>query len=593
MKQLGKVLGYARNLWPYYLGITIFSVLMSLTALAMPFIIKSATDLVVASLESGHADISGALWLAVAMFAVDVANTIFTNVGGYLGDMMSAKLRKQLSERYYEHLLKLPQSYYDQELTGTIINRLNRTISEVTQFINMFANTFFQMFLTIILTLIIVWFYSWELSLLLFILYPIFMWLTTLTSKKWRKWQDEKNGETDIATGRFAEVVAQIRVVKSFIQEALEYRHFERHFQNTVDITAKQSRYWHNMDVGRRLVLNLLFLLVFGYLFARTAQGAFSIGEMVLLIQLIAMVRQPIFGMSFIVDNTQKAITGSDDFFKVMELKPAVSDKSHAPELVVSSGKVVFDDVSFSYSKGEQVLHDISFTVNPGEKIALVGESGEGKTTITSLLLRLYDVSSGSITIDGTTISKVRQTSLREHIAVVFQDPALFSGTIQENIAYANPHATKDEIVAAAKAANAYDFIEKLEHGLESQIGERGLKLSGGQKQRIAIARAILKNAPILILDEATSSLDSKAEKQVQVALDRLMKGRTTIIIAHRLSTIAHVDTIVTIRNGRVDEIGSPAKLAKTDGIYAELLKLQTEDTTQNKEKLKAFEIDV
>ncbi len=592
MKQLLKVIGYARNLWPYYVGIVIFSVLMSLTALWTPFLIKDATDLIVNSLQAGSADVRGALFIAVWLFVADIANTLFTNWGGYLGDVMSAKLKKQLSERYYMHLLKLPQSYYDKELTGTIINRLNRTIFEVTNFANMFANNFFQMFLTMILTLFIVSFYSVELALLLLILYPIFLWLTAKTSRKWQKWQDEKNAATDVASGRFAEVIAQIRVVKSFVQELLEFRHFERRLQETVKITTKQSRYWHDMDIARRFVLNLIFFAIFAYLFVKTVQGRFTLGEMVLLVQLVNMMRFPIFNMSFIVDNTQKAIAGSKDYFRVMETRPDVADKAHAGQLAVAEGVVRYDHVTFAYNEGETVLYDVSFEVSAGEKVALVGQSGEGKTTIANLLMRLYDVNEGAITIDGVDIASVRQTSLRENIAAVFQEPALFSGTIRENIAYADPHATETEIIAAAKAANAYEFVEKLEKGFDTEIGERGLKLSGGQKQRIAIARAILKDAPVLILDEATSSLDNKAERLVQEALDRLMKGRTTLIIAHRLSTIAHVDTIVTLKNGAVDEIGSPTKLAKTGGIYAQLLRLQEADTARTKKRLKEFEID-
>lgn len=592
MRHLLKVLSYGRNLWPYYVGIIIFSILMSLTALAVPFILKLATDLIVESVRTGNADISGAMWLALLLFVVDVASTLFTNWGGYLGDIMSAKLKKQLSERYYNHLLKLPQSYYDKELTGTIINRLNRTIFEVSQFMNMFANNFFQMFLTMILTLGIVLLYSWQLALLLAILYPLFLWLTTLTSKKWQKWQNEKNLETDIASGRFAEVIAQIKVVKSFIQETLEFRHFERRFEQTVQITKKQSKYWHNMDIGRRIILNIIFFLMFAYLFVETAQKRFTIGEMVLLIQLLNMMRFPIFNMSFIIEGIQKAIAGSKDYFTVMNMKPSIADKDHAPALDVSEGRVVYGDVTFGYSKNKSVLHNVSFEVNPGEKLALVGESGEGKTTLTSLLLRLYEPSKGTIAIDDTPIDSVRQTSLREKIGVVFQDPALFSGTIRENIAYANQHATDHQIQEAAKAANAYQFIKKLEKGFDTEIGERGLKLSGGQKQRIAIARALLKDAPILILDEATSSLDSRAEKQVQEALDRLMKGRTTIIIAHRLSTIAHVDRIVTLKNGTVDEVGTPKELAKTNGIYGQLLSLQMGSTEAAKKRLAEFDIN-
>lgn len=592
MRVLLRVLHYARNLWPYYLAITIFSVLMSVSALATPFLIKAATDLMVAALQTGNSDISGVVWLAFWLLVVDVLHTLFTNWGGYYGDVMSAKLKKQLSERYYDHLLKLPQGYYDHELTGTIINRLNRTIFEVTQFMNIFANNFFQMILTVVLVLIIVAFYSWELALLLFIIYPIFMWLTARTSRTWQQYQNQKNHQTDVASGRFAEVIAQIKVIKSFIQERLEYRHFERRLQNTVNITHKQSRYWHKMDIIRRLILNVIFFLIFAYIFIMTIRGRFTIGDMVLLIQLVNMARLPIFSMSFIVDHTQRAIAGSTDYFRVMETKPAVADRSHAPELAVTNGRIEYRDVHFAYPDNPAVLKGLSFQVEPGEKVALVGESGQGKTTITSLLLRLYDPTDGRILIDDQDIATVRQRSLRSNIAVVFQEPALFSGTIRENIAYAQPHASHEAIEAAARSANAHDFIAGLEKGYDTEIGERGLKLSGGQKQRIAIARALLKDAPILILDEATSSLDSRAEQLVQQALDRLMKGRTTLIIAHRLSTIAHVDRIVTLRGGAVDEVGTPEELAQTDGIYAQLLRLQFGASDKAKKALRKYDID-
>jgi ATP-binding cassette subfamily B protein len=591
MYVLLRTLKYARNLMPYYIGIAVSSILVALTGIAIPFVIKAATDLMVEVVKGGSMNVSGALWLAAGLFGFDIANTLIRNYGGYLGDVMAARLKTQLSARYYEQLLRLPQSYYDSELTGTIINRLNRAITEVTNFLNIFANNFLQMVLTTVLTMVIVWFYSWELAILVLIIYPLFLWLTTITSKKWQKLQQEKNLETDIASGRFAEVVSQIKVVKSYVQEKLEFRHFTTRFNKTIKLTKVQSKYWHAMDIGRGFALSLIFFAIYGFIFVATVQTRFTIGEMVLLITLINALRLPIFSMSFIVDSFQRAITGSKDYVAAMELQPDIADQPNARNLQVSDGRVEYAHVDFGYGDNDTVLHDISFAIEPGEKLALVGESGEGKTTLSNLLMRLYEPRSGAITIDGMNVGEVTQHSLRSNIATVFQDPALFSGTIRENIAYAHPRATHEQIVEAARAANAHQFIEKLENGYDSEIGERGIKLSGGQKQRIAIARAILKNAPILILDEATSSLDSRAEHLVQEALDRLMKGRTTLIIAHRLSTIAHVDKIVTIKGGRVDEVGAPHELAATDGIYAQLLELQMGTTEKAKKKLRSFEI--
>ena len=591
MKDLLKILLYAKNLWPYYLVITATSILLALSNQVVPFVVKAVADLVTHAVQGGQPDYGQALWLAAALFGADVAGTLLSNWGGYYGDIMAIKLRKQLSERYYQHLLTLPQSYYDSELSGTIINRLNRTISELTNFMNFFSNNFFQMILTMVFTLVVVAYFSWEVAALLFVVYPLFIWLTGITSKQWQAQQKEKNLHQDIASGRFAEAIAQIRVVKSFNQELRELRHLRHHSQKAVDITYAQSRQWHNMDILRRLTLNIVFFAIMAFIFWQTLRGRFTLGEMFLLIQFSSLMRLPLFSMSFLVDQTQRAIAGSRDYFDVMELKPAIADKPAAKTLEVTQGRIEYHNVAFGYNDSEKVLRKISFDVAPGSKVALVGESGEGKSTIASLLMRLYEPDGGTITIDGTNIADVTQQSLRENIAVVFQEPAPFSGTVAENIAYARPDANRKAIVAAAKAANAHEFIQKLPDGYQTEIGERGVRLSGGQKQRLAIARALLKDAPILILDEATSSLDSRAEAQVQEALETLMEDRTTLIIAHRLSTIAHVDRIVAIKGGEVDEAGTPKRLARTGGIYAELLALQMGANRVAREKLKEFDM--
>ena len=590
MKYLWRIIKSTRELWRYYFTISVFTILLAIMSQLQPLFTKGVVDQVTKLIGGGQPSVAIVAVFALAMFLTDVGQTIFSNIGGYLGDIMAVRLKQLMSRRYYQHLLNLPQHYFDTELSGKIINRLSRGITQISDFMQMLSNNFLQFIFSTVFSLAIVAYYSWQVALMLGVLYPVFIWMTTRTSTKWQHYQQKINTDFDIASGRFAEAVGQVKVVKSFIQEVRELKFFNRHMERAVDITHPQSKYWHWQDVRRRLVLNLIFFAVFGYIFIETARGVYTIGEMVLLVQYAALIRIPIFSISFLVDRMQRAIADSKDYFEIMDEEPEIVDHGGARPLKVTKGEVSYDHVYFGYDK-KAVLKDVTFAVTPDTKVALVGESGEGKTTLTNLLLRLYEPQKGRISIDGQDIAEVTQESLRAQIAVVFQDPALFSGTVYENISYAKPKAKKGEVIAAAKAANAHEFISGFEKGYQAEIGERGLKLSGGQKQRIAIARALLKDAPILVLDEATSSLDSKSEAMVQDALERLMRGRTTIIIAHRLSTIQNVDQIITLKNGRVDEIGSPDKLAKTGGIYGQLLKLQRGHTDKTKQRLKEFEI--
>lgn len=567
------------------------SIVSTLVGLATPFIIKLATDWIVDIVSGKTAfDSMPLIWLLVAQIVVMLIGTVATDVGGWYGDIMAIKTRRQLSKLYYQHLLTLPQHYYDREITGTIINRLSRAITDITQFLQFFSNNLLQMLLTMVITVVILCWYSWPLALLFILLIPANLYLTAKTSGKWQRLEKAKNKQFDQASGRFAEVIGNIRLAKSFNTEKRELNVFDGRIDTMVGLTKKQSWHWHSMNALRGIVFGCIFTAIYGVLFYQTATRQLSVGDMVLLLSLITQVSFPLRNLSFFVDTYQRAVANSKDFIAAMNETPE-REKSTMKKLQVTDGAIVYDTVNFSYDKGTEVLKDISFSLQPGQKLALVGESGGGKTTISNLLMRLYTPDKGKITIDGTDISKVSKESVRKQIAVVFQDPALLSGTIRENIAYGVPSASDEAIEKAAKAANAYEFIKKLPHGFDSEIGERGVKLSGGQKQRIAIARALLKDAPILILDEATSSLDSRSEALVQAALERLMKGRTVLIIAHRLSTIAHVDQIVTLKNGAIDEVGPPGELATTDGIYAQLLALQMGATDAAKKQLAAYEI--
>lgn len=599
MRSLTRVLAAASHLTSRYVGIAICAVLTAAAGMITPFILADATDKVVAAVASKQVDLAPFLWLAFALLVAEMTATVISNVGGYLGDTTSQRLRATMSGRYFEKLLSLPQRYFDSQLTGTLIGRLNRSITEVTQFLQMFANSFLPMLLTLMAVVAVSGWYAWPLAILLILIYPVYTVLTAVTSGRWQSYEKSKNAEIDEAAGRFAEAIGQVRVVKAFVQERRELAFFTKRFGTSVEITAAQSKWWHTMDVARRGGLNLIFFGVYAVIFIWTAQGRFSVGTMVLLLQLVAMAKLPVANMSFLVDTAQRAIAGSRDYFEVLdepaeaESLPAGRLQTSGLTLVAGSPAVAFEDVVFSYEEGVNVLDGVTFDVRRGERVAFVGESGGGKTTIVSLLLKLYRPTSGSVALCGHDVESTDLSAIRSHIGVVFQEASLFSGTVRENITYGAPDASDEEVVEAATKAHAHPFIAALADGYETPIGERGVKLSGGQKQRIAIARAILADAPVLVLDEATSSLDTRSERAVQAGLEELMADRTSLIVAHRLSTIASVDRIVTLKDGHVDEIGTPEELATSGGIYAQLLALQESGSKADRKRLREFDISV
>lgn len=589
MQDLLKLIRYSSSLKRYYAVIGVFVVSTSLLAQATPFVLKYIVDTLVDAPNDGGGT-SRLWWLLALILVINVLITVIDNVQGYFGDVMASKLNTLLSQRYYDHLLRLPLAYFDGEIAGRITSRLDRSINTVTQLVQAMANSFIGFFLTSAITVAVLAYYAWPVAVALALLFPFYIWMTRASSSRWQARQEGINRNTDINNGRFVESINQIRVVKSFAREIAESLFFAANRNSIERQTSDQSVQWHRYDVVRRMGLNVAFFFIYAYIVIGTFDGRYTLGELTLMLQLVTQAQFPLFALSFVVDQLQRAKAGSRDFFEVMETQPSITDRPNAAPLVVPAGRIEFRDVSFRYDNGQEVLENLSFTIEPGTRVALVGESGEGKTTISNLLLRFYSLTGGSVTIDGSDIADVTQASLRDQIGVVFQEPALFSGTIRENIAYGRPDATDAEVAEAARIANAAAFIERFNAGYETEIGERGVRLSGGQKQRIAIARAVLKSPPILIFDEATSSLDSRAEAEVQQALDRLMEGRSTLVIAHRLSTIAGVDKIVGLQGGRVVEEGSPTDLALGDGMYASLLALQ-DPTTANLAALRRFDL--
>lgn len=602
MRSIWKIITFTKEYTKLYIIMGIFVVAVSLLSLVIPILSKYIVDLIVAQLSGASVDFKAFYLLLALILCTDLGISTLTSIGQWIGDILAVRLQTLLSQRFYKHVLSLHIGYYDNEITGKIVNKMYRGISSITDFIQNMLNNFLPFFLTAFVTILLLAQYSLFISILLAILFPLYILISHSSSKSWMKYEQEKNKIADVSQGRVFESIVGIRIVKSFAAEITELTSFLKARKEIEGITIQQTKQWHLYDFVRRVMLNLILFGIYAYVVYWTFQERYSLGEMTLLLQLVQQARFPLFAMSFILGQIQQASAGSKDYFQIIETKSAIVDAPHAKPLTfpthLQNGKpiITFSDISFSYESDKNILKHITFSIDKGEKFALVGESGQGKSTLINLLLRYYEPQEGSIRFADQDIAHVTQTSLRDNIAVVFQESLLFSGTIKENIAYGKTKATNEEIIEAATAANAHDFILGLEKGYDSVIGERGVKLSGGQKQRIAIARAIIKNAPIIILDEATSSLDSKAELEVQKGLQSLLKGKTSIIIAHRLSTIANADHILVVENGEIAQYGSHKELLKNKkGLYAQLVQLQQQmlkstSESQN-EKLKAFDL--
>ncbi len=601
MQPIFRIIRFTKQYSKWYIFMGVFVILVSLFSLVTPFLTKLIVDAIVAKLAGKSIDTNYVLVILAVIITTDITITALTAFGQWIGDLLAVKLQTFLSRKFFEHILSLHIGYFDNEITGKIANKMYRGIASITDFIQSMLNNFLPFFLTAVVTIVLLSFYSPIIALLLAALFPLYIVISHNSSKAWMGIENEKNTIIDTSQGRVFESMTGIRVVKSFAAETAELLAFVTSRKKVESLAKKQTKQWHAYDFARRFALNIILFGIFSYIVYFTFHGKYTLGEMTFLLQLVQQARFPLFAMSFILGQIQQASAGSADYFKVLETTNKIKDLHNAISLNTSEIRpnkpfITFNSVSFEYDEGKKVLSNISFSILRGEKFALVGESGQGKSTIVNLLLRYYEPQKGTILIGSTPVNSITQRSLHEHIAVVFQESLLFSGTIMENIRYGKPGATDEEIVQAARAANAHEFIQMLSDGYNSMIGERGVKLSGGQKQRIAIARAMIKNAPIIILDEATSSLDSKSEVEVQKGLNELLKGRTAIIIAHRLSTIASADHLLVISGGSVGQYGTHTELLKDKkGLYAQLVGLQHQllktTSANTKEKLQSFDL--
>ncbi|HZE87619.1 MAG TPA: ABC transporter ATP-binding protein [Methylomirabilota bacterium] len=588
MKNIFRIITISKPLHPLAITIAVLIVISASLQLVASLLSKSIVDQIVLRIQHKGGDIHTLIFLVILAFVISLLSLIATVFSDRLGDHFGGKLQKFLTEKFYNKVLTLPQEYFDSEVSGKIINQLNRGIVSIKGFLNSSTNFILPTFLQSIFTVVVLAYYNLPIAIFTFCLFPIYLILSYYSTVRWGKEEVKKNKIEDHMRGRMQEVITNMMLVKGFTNERPEYELVSKSLGESNEIYAKQSQTYHIFDFFRGFSLNIILFAVNILVFYNTFQGHLTIGEMVLILQLFNQARIPLFAMSFILTQIQTAESGSKEYFEVIGLESTENYRKNVPVEKIKNPKLTFENVSFNYATSKDVLKDVSFDLKNGESVALVGHSGAGKSTIVSLLLKFYQPTSGNLMLNNISYQKLDYHHIRQNIALVFQENELFSSTIKENVAYGKPNATGKEIIQALKLANAWDFVTKLPHGIESEVGERGVRLSGGQKQRIQIARAILKDAPILILDEATSSLDAKSEKEVQVALEKLMQGKLTLIIAHRFSTIQNVDKIVVIDNGIIVDMGNPKELSHKEGIYKDLLHYQIEG---NKKLLESFEL--
>jgi ATP-binding cassette subfamily B protein len=586
MKNISRIIRISKPLHKVFFLIMFLSLLGAMFAQLSPLVTKQIVDEIQKEIETGNGSQNTVILLTIGSFGVLMLNTLISSLIQRTGDHFGGELRRFLMRTFYDHIFRLPQSYFDTELSGKIVNQLNRGISSVEQFMKTASNFIFPSFLLAFFTIGLMFVYSPPVALFTILLFPIYTSLSMYSAKKWGKYDEQKNKHEDNSRGRIQEVITNMRLVKGFSNQKNELSYVDNEQFQVNKIYAKQSKTFHIFDFLRNTSLNLVLLGMSLVIFKGAFDGTYTFGTVVLLIELIAQIRNPLFAMSFILSQIQSTEAGTKEYFEILDLKPEENFNLEAKKKSAID-KIKFDKVAFRYNTSENILNNIDFEISKGEKIALVGHSGAGKSTIINLITKFYNPTEGNIYLDSDSYSELSHNDVRANIALVFQENELFSTTIRENVSYGKD-STDEAVWDALKKANAFDFVKKFKDGLDTQIGERGMRLSGGQKQRIQIARAILHDAPIVILDEATSNLDSKSESEVQNALEKLMQGRIVIIIAHRLSTIQNVNRILVISEGKVEDSGSPEELSKRDGIYRDLLKYQV---AGDKKLLKNFEL--
>jgi ABC-type multidrug transport system fused ATPase/permease subunit len=576
MRKLYRIFRFA---WPYRITFLVGLVALALssgTLLAFPYLAGKLLDAAQGKTTFFLTTINQ---IALALLVVLFVQAIFSFIRVVTFSVVSEKSLADLRHTLYEKIIWLPQSFYDNTRVGELVSRITADVGTLYDTFSWSLAELLRQALMLLIGIPLIFILTPQLTTFMLLTFPVLVLAALFFGKFIRKLSKKTQDQLAQANVIVEETLQSATVVKAFTNEKLEVNRYTQALQQMVKTAVHGARF-------RGLFISFSIFALFGGIVAVSWYGAtlvqsqqISVGDMLSFVFYTTFIGGSIAGLADLFSQLQRAIGASERILEILEVP---DEKTATGSTVQLTGLLAFNEVSFSYPTRQDVgvLKRIDFTVAAGEKIALVGPSGAGKSTIINLLMRLYPVTQGVIRADDQPIEEINLTAYRKNIGIVPQEVMLFGGSIRENIAYGKPNATEDEIIAAARQANAWEFVEGFPEGLGTLVGDRGVKLSGGQRQRIAIARAILKNPAILILDEATSSLDARSEQLVQQALETLMANRTTLIIAHRLSTIRKVDRILVIKDGQIAEQGTHSQLAARDnGIYSNLLKLQLEIT--------------
>lgn len=602
-----RILTYVKPYRRTLIGISLMIVVMAVLNQLEPFISKRVIDTLVSGGGSAQSFHFLLILLGVLLLAKLIQATL-NRVTWYLTNIFVVKFESHLKQQGFDHLMELSIAFFSEQASGKLMSKLDRGVNRIISIVNNSGMHFLPSVVTALISFGIVLYYEWRIGLITLAAFIPYILINHWRFQKNNVLEKREYKLYDEQYSHFWEVLNAMPLIKAFRAEKFERLRLAQFFQDYVSLRKEMEKNTNKAFSGD-VILESLSWAMYAYIVWMTWQGQITIGTMTLLIGLIGLIRQPLWQLNWIFWEVKRAQIGAKDFFRIMDVQPEIVDPLEPVKLPEVTGRISFQNVTFTYhnsmakvmseededlqsgkkplQEDVKVFDNVSFEIEPNKMTAFVGPSGSGKTTIASMVMRFFDPDQGNILLDGVDLRELRQRELRSHMGLVSQDAHLFASTIAENLRYAKPDATQAEMLAACEAAYAREFIDRLPEGLNTQIGERGVKLSGGQRQRLSIARTILRDPQIIILDEATSALDSESEMYIQQALHKLLQGRTSIVIAHRLSTIQRADKIIVIKNKRIFEQGTHQELMHQDGLYASLFKIQSGD----QEKLKEWDL--